>query len=90
MTAGGSLPARPSRPDMVEKIRESYQKHSRNISAVSDISVSLAEPLRRDERAEIRCVLLCDSETERNCVFEAISQTLADGESEVRACVIKK
>lgn len=70
---------------MVEKIvRESYQKgHSRNISAVSDISVSLAEPLKRDENAEIRCILLCDSETERNCVFEAIRDALQDGESAI-------
>lgn len=62
--------------NMVEKIREAYQKHSRNISTVSDISVSLAEPLKRDENAEIRCILLCDSETERNCVFEALSKAL--------------
>ena len=55
---------------MVEKIREPYQKHARNISTVSDISTtgSTAEPLKRDENAEIRCVLLCDSETERNAV----------------------
>lgn len=45
---------------MVEKIREHYQKHSRNISSVSDVSVSTTEPIKRDENAEIRCVLLCD------------------------------
>ncbi len=68
---------------MVEKIRESYQKHSRNISTISDISVSLSEPLRRDPTAEIRCVLLCDSEVERNCVFEVFKRVLADGRSQV-------
>lgn len=45
---------------MVEKIREHYQKHQRNISSISDVSVSTAEPIKRDENAEIRCVLLCD------------------------------
>jgi len=45
---------------MVEKIRETYQKHSRNISSVSDVSVTTAEPIKRDENAEVRCVLLCD------------------------------
>ncbi len=68
---------------MVEKIRESYQRHSRNVSAVSDISVCAAEPLKRDENAEIRCILLCDSEVERNCVFEAVAKVLADGESAI-------
>ena len=69
---------------MVEKIREPYQRHQRNVSAVSDISVSTnAEPLKRDRNAEIRCILLCDSETERNCVFEAISKALQDGESKI-------
>ena len=70
---------------MVEKIREPYQKHARNISTVSDISTtgSTAEPLKRDENAEIRCVLLCDSETERNCVEGAFSRSIQDGESEI-------
>ena len=69
---------------MVEKIREPYQKHSRNISAVSDISVTTtAEPLKRDRNAEIRVILLCDSETERSCVFEAISKALSDNESDI-------
>ena len=48
------------RTKMVEKIREHYQKHQRNISSISDVSVSTAEPIKRDENAEIRCVLLCD------------------------------
>ena len=66
---------------MVEKIREPYQKHARNISTVSDISTtgSTAEPLKRDENAEIRCVFLCDSETERNsveCAFEISIQVI--------------
>jgi hypothetical protein len=83
---------------MVEKInggggggvshREPWQKHSRNISAVSDISGSNAEPLKRDENAEIRCVLLCDSETERKCVFEAISKAICDGYSNITDCQI--
>lgn len=68
---------------MVEKIREPYQKHARTISSVSDISTSgsSTEPLKRDENAEIRCVVLCDSETERNCVFDCFSKTINDGES---------
>ncbi len=70
---------------MVEKIRESYQRHSRNVSAVSDISALAAEPLRRDADADIRCVLLCDSEVERNCVFEAVGKALVDGESAIGA-----
>ena len=63
---------------MVEKIREPYQKHARNISTVSDISTtgSTAEPLKRDENAEIRCVLLCDSETERNAVEGAFDRSI--------------
>ena len=59
--------------------REPWQKHSRNISAisaVSDISASNAEPLKRSESAEIRCVLMCHSEIERNCVFEAVAKVL--------------
>jgi hypothetical protein len=70
-------------PSMAEKVRENYQRHSRNISTVSDISVSLAEPLHRDQTAEIRCILLCDSELERTCLFEAVGRCLADGESSV-------
>jgi len=73
---------------MAEKVRESYQKHSRNISAVSDISVTLAEPLRRDSSAEIRCVLLCDSEVERACLFEAVGRCLTDGESAIGAVTL--
>ena len=69
---------------MVEKIREPYQKHARTISSVSDISTAgSAEPLKRDENAEIRCVVLCDSETERNCVFESFKTTIGDLESEI-------
>ena len=70
---------------MVEKIREPYQKHARTISSVSDISTagSTAEPLKRDESAEIRVVILCDSETERNCVLEAFSKSIVDGQSEI-------
>ena len=85
MTAGGPETAGENHltVTMVEKIRESYQRHARNISAVSDISVTVAEPLKRDENAEIRCIILCDSETERNCVFEAVNKALVDGESNI-------
>lgn len=72
---------------MVEKIifsREAYQKHSRNISTISDLSMCNADPLKRDENAEIRCVLLCDSETERHCVFEAFQKLVCDGQSSVQ------
>ena len=83
-TAPAAPPAGVLVVTMVEKIREPYQKHSRNISAVSDISVTTtAEPLKRDRNAEVRVILLCDSETERNCVFEAISKALADNESDI-------
>ena len=71
---------------MVEKIRESYQKHARTVSSVSDISTSgsaTAEPLKRDENGEIRCVILCDSETERNCVLDVFYKSIIDGESDI-------
>ena len=68
---------------MVEKCRESYQKHSRNISTVSDVSMTFNEPLKR-EASEIKCILLCDSETERHCVFEAFYKALVDGQSDIR------
>ena len=77
---------------MVEKItgpafREPYQKHTRNISTfstISDISaVGGGDPLRRDESAEIKCVFLCDSEHEKNCVFESINKCLNDGQSAI-------
>ncbi len=67
---------------MVEKIREPFQKHARTISSVSDVSTTGAiEPLKRDENAEIRIVVLCDSETERHCVFEDFYKCLIDGQS---------
>ncbi|TRY68445.1 hypothetical protein TCAL_06832 [Tigriopus californicus] len=67
------------------RVRESFQKHARTISAISDISVAPSEqPLRRDDQAEIKCIFLCDSETERKCVFEAINKALADGESRIQ------
>ena len=71
--------------------REPWQRHSRNISAisaVSDISASNAEPLKRSESAEIRCVLMCHSEIERNCVFEAVSKAVGDGASGIADCQI--
>ncbi len=83
--AGGAAPG--TGADIVPH-RAPYQKHSRNISAVSDISASNAEPLKRDENAEIRCILLCDSDTERKCVFEAFSNAMADGQSGISDCQI--
>ena len=68
---------------MVEKAREPHQKHVRNISTVSDVSMTFAEPLKRDEGNEIRCILLCDSETERHCVFEAFNKAFWDGQSDI-------
>ena len=69
---------------MVEKIREPYQKHARNISTVSDISTQGSiEPLKRDENAEIRCVVLCDSDTERSCVYKSFYDSIIDGESDI-------
>ena len=54
---------------MVEKIRETHQRHQRNISSVSEISTAgSSEPLKPDENAEIRIVILCDSEIGK--VFE--------------------
>ena len=78
---------------MAEKLpatvfREPYQKHSRNVSAFSTISdtsvVGGLDPLRRDEKAEIKCVLLCDSEHEKNCMLESFNKCLNDGQSEIR------
>ncbi|CAB4066236.1 ALDH5A1 [Lepeophtheirus salmonis] len=41
------------------------------------------KPLKRDVNAEIRCVFLTDSETERRGVFDAVSKNLSDGQSEI-------
>ena len=77
---------------MVEKLpattfREPYQKHQRNVSAfstISDISViGGLDPLKRDEKAEIKCVLLCDSEHEKNCMLESLNKCLSDGQSDI-------
>ena len=77
---------------MVEKLpatsfREPYQKHKRNVSAfstISDISiVGGPDPLKRDENSEIKCVLLCDSEHEKNCMLESFNKCLSDGESSI-------
>ena len=77
---------------MVEKVpattfREPYQKHQRNVSAfstISDISVvGGPDHLKRDEQAEIKCVLLCDSEHEKNCMLESLNKCLSDGESAI-------
>ena len=80
------------RNKMVEKIsttafREPYQKHKRNISAfstISDISVvTSSDPLKRDDVSEIKCVLLCDSEHEKNCMLESFNKCLTDGQSSI-------
>lgn len=77
---------------MVEKLpttsfREPYQKHQRNVSAfstISDISTfGGSDPLKRDEKSEIKCVLLCDSEHEKNCMLESFNKCLSDGESSI-------
>ena len=79
-----SVPVTRENLKMVEKIREPYQRHARNISSVSDISTAgSAEPLRRDESAEIRCVVLCDSEKEQKSVLDAFHQSIIDNESDI-------
>ena len=66
---------------MGDLVREIHQRHRRNVSVVSDISVNTEEPLQRDRDAEIRCILLCDSETEKNTVFETIYNSLSRNET---------
>lgn len=72
--------------NMVEKIRESHQRHARNISSVSEISTtgSSSDPLKPDENAEIRVVILCDSEIEKKCVREAFNSLICDDQSDIK------
>ena len=72
--------------NMVEKIRESHQRHARNISSVSEISTtgSSSDPLKPDENAEIRVVILCDSEIEKKCVREAFNSLICDDQSNIK------
>ena len=54
-----------------------HQKHSRNISTVSDISMGERnEPLRRDQKADIKCILLCDSTTEQQEFKKAFEKAI--------------
>ena len=65
--------------------REPYQKHSRNISTFSTISdISAVDHIKRDDNAEIKCVFLCDSDHEKNCMFESFNKCLNDGQSTIR------
>ena len=69
---------------MVEKIRETHQRHQRNISSVSEISTAgSSEPLKPDENAEIRIVILCDSEIEKREVRDAFSALICDDQSDI-------
>ena len=53
-------------------------------STISDISVAGGlDPLKRDEKSEIKCVLLCDSEHEKNCMLESFNKCLSDGMSSI-------
>ena len=63
---------------MVERSREHhYQRHARNISTVSDISMGERnEPLRRDQKADIKCILLCDSTTEQQEFKKAFEKAI--------------
>ena len=70
---------------MVEK--KAYKAHHRNISSVSDISVTI-DPIKRDDAAEIKIVFLLESDKERNCMFEVIQKSLQDGQSEIVSPVV--
>jgi len=65
---------------MVEK--KAFQAHHRNISSVSDISVTL-DPIKREDADEIKVVFLLDSWTERNSMFDLIQKYLQDGQSDI-------
>jgi len=65
---------------MVEK--KAFKAHHRNISSVSDISITI-DPIKREDGAEIKVVLLLDSLTERNSMFEVINKSLIDGQSNI-------
>jgi len=65
---------------MVEK--KAFKAHHRNISSVSDISITI-DPIKREDGAEIKVVFLLDSANERNCMFEVINKSLNDGQSNI-------
>jgi len=65
---------------MVEK--KAFQAHHRNISSVSDISVTI-DPIKREDGDEIKVVFLLDSLTERNSMFDLIHRYLQDGQSDI-------
>ena len=65
---------------MVEK--KAFKAHHRNISSVSDISITI-DPIKREDGAEIKVVFLLDSQTERNCMFDVINKSLSDGQSSI-------
>ena len=70
---------------MVEK--KAFKTHHRNISSVSDISVTL-DPIKRADGAEIKIIFLLESDKERNCMFEVIQKCLQDGQSEIVSAVV--
>jgi len=65
---------------MVEK--KAFKAHHRNISSVSDISVTI-DPIKREDGDEIKVIFLLDSMTERNCMFDLIHKSLMDGQSDI-------
>ena len=66
---------------MVEK--KAFQTHHRNISSVSDISVTV-DPIKREDGAEIKIIFLLESDKERNVMFEVIQKSLLDGQSDIQ------
>jgi len=70
---------------MVEK--KAFQTHHRNISSVSDISVTI-DPIKREDAAEIKIIFLLESDKERNQMFEVIQKSLQDGQSEIQSPVV--
>ncbi|XP_023333011.1 uncharacterized protein LOC111704873 [Eurytemora carolleeae] len=65
---------------MVEK--KAFQAHHRNISSVSEISVTI-DPIKREDADEIKVIFLLDSLTERNMMFDLIHRYLQDGQSDI-------
>ena len=70
---------------MVEK--KAFKTHHRNISSVSDISVTV-DPIKRADGAEIKIIFLLESDKERNCMFEVIQKCLQDGQSDIVSAVV--
>jgi len=65
---------------MVEK--KAFKAHHRNISSVSDISVTI-DPIKREDGQEIKVILLLDSRTEQKCMFDVIHKSLLDRQSPI-------